>query len=60
MAGEPGAEIPGVDKDLYMIFAGIEALRELAAEQDPPKANLRLSQTKLKQVHYLAATHQAL
>jgi len=44
MTGEPGVKIPGIDKDLDTVFAGIEALHKLAARQNPPKANLRLSQ----------------
>lgn len=36
MVSEPGIGPPGIDRDLGMVFAGIEALRELAS--DPERA----------------------
>ena len=42
MDDEPGKGPPGIDKDLSMIFAEAEALRELAADPDKARDGARV------------------
>lgn len=42
MMDEPGNGLPGIDRDLDMIFAGIEALRGLASDREKAKDGSRV------------------